>query len=63
MKVRKDITMRKEDWGFREFIEQIFALSEIVEVPGIQEARTELIKEVWQKFPAECKALGLTGVN
>ena len=55
--------MRKDDWGFREYIEQIFALSEIQEVPGIQEARTELIKEVWQKFPAECKALGLTGVN
>lgn len=55
--------MRKEDWGFREYIEQIFALSEILEVPGIQQARLELIKEVWQKFPAECKALGLTGVK
>lgn len=49
----------KETWSFEDFIEQIFALSAINEVPGIAEARKALIAEVWQKFPAECKALGL----
>lgn len=51
----------KADWKFEDFIEQIISLSAITEVPGIAEARTELLKEVWQKFPAECRALGLTG--
>lgn len=50
----------KETWSFEDFIEQIFALSAINEVPGIAEARKALLVEVWQKFPAECKALGLT---
>jgi len=53
--------MRKEDWGFKDYIEQLYALSEIIEVPGIQEAREVLIKELFQKFPVECEALGLKG--
>ena len=55
------ITMRKEDWGFKDYIEQLYALSEIIEVPGIQEAREVLIKELFQKFHVECEALGLKG--
>ena len=54
--------MRKENWGFKDYVEQLYALSEIIEVPGIVEARQALIKELFEKFPAECKALGLTGV-
>lgn len=51
----------KDNWTFDRFIDEIIHLSEISEVPGIKEARSELLKEVWQRFPAECKALGLTG--
>jgi len=47
-------------WTFVDFIEEIISLSEITEVPGIEEQRSELIKEAWRRFPGECKALGLT---
>ena len=47
-------------WTFHDFIEEIIDLSEICEVPGIKEKRSNLIKEVWKRFPIECKHLGLT---
>jgi hypothetical protein len=47
-------------WNFSAFIEEIIDLSEIIEVPGIKEKRANLIKEVWKRFPVECKQLGLT---
>ncbi len=47
-------------WTFVDFIEEIISLSEITEVPGIEEQRSDLIKEAWRRFPEECKALGLT---
>ena len=53
----------KDRWDFKRFIEEIFHLSEIDEVPGIREARNELINEVWGRFPSECRALGLTDNN
>ena len=46
-------------WTFVDFIEEIISLSEITEVPGIEEQRKELIKEVWRRFPDEAKGLGL----
>lgn len=46
-------------WTFVDFIEEIIALSEITEVPGIVEKRSELIKEAWRRFPVECEGLGL----
>lgn len=46
-------------WTFVDFIEEVIALSEITEVPGIVEKRSELIKEAWRRFPEECAALGL----
>lgn len=45
---------------FKTYLEQIFSLSEIIEVPGIKEQHNNLIKEMWHKFPVECAALGLT---
>lgn len=47
-------------WTFQDFIEEIISLSEITEVPGISGQRSQLIKEVWRRFPTECKHLGLT---
>jgi hypothetical protein len=52
--------MQKKYWRFEDYIEEIIHLSEITEVPGITEAREVLLTEVWHKFPAECRALGLT---
>ena len=46
-------------WTFVDFIEEIIALSEITEVPGIEARRGELIKEAWRRFPVECEGLGL----
>lgn len=46
-------------WTFVDFIEEIIALSEFIEVPGTAERRSDLIKEAWRRFPEECAALGL----
>lgn len=46
-------------WTFVDFIEEIISLSEIIEVPGTVERRSELITEAWRRFPQECEALGL----
>jgi hypothetical protein len=56
------MTNSKDRWDFRRFMEEVFHLSEIDEVPGIHEARNELIKEMWKRFPQDCEAIGLTGV-
>lgn len=48
------------DWTFAQFLEEIFHLSEIIEIPGVAAQKADLIKEMWGKFPNECKALGLT---
>ena len=50
--------MRK-DWTFPQYIEEIVMLSEILEIPGMKQKRTELIAEVWDRFPQECEDLGL----
>lgn len=50
----------KDYWSFERFIEEIIHLSEISEVPGIAEARDALLNDVWRKYPAECRELGLT---
>lgn len=51
--------MKRNDWTFANYIEEIVMLSEMIEVPGIKAKRSELIKEVWSKFPQECEDLGL----
>lgn len=48
------------NWTFSQFLEEIIHLSEISEIPEISKQRGDLIKEMWNKFPDECKALGLT---
>lgn len=50
--------MRK-DWTFSQYIEEIVMLSEILEIPGMKQKRTELIAEVWDRFRQECQDLGL----
>ena len=50
----------RDRWDFKRFMEEVFHLSEIDEVPGIREARVELIKEMWKRFPSECHIVGLT---
>lgn len=51
---------RTKSWQFSDFIEEIIHLSEITEVPGIEEQRALLINEVWRRFPSQCQAMGLT---
>ena len=51
--------MTRQNWSFSAYIEEIFALSEINEIHGIKQKIAELIREVWSKFPNECKDLGL----
>lgn len=51
---------RMSTWTFSDFIEEIIVLSEITEVPGVEETRSSLLLEVWRRFPDQCKAMGLT---
>lgn len=51
---------RMSTWSFSDFIEEIILLSEITEIPGVQETRSSLLLEVWRRYPAECEAMGLT---
>lgn len=49
----------KIHWTFEDYLEQIFALSAINEVPGIEEQRLALIDEIWEFYPQECVMIGL----
>lgn len=49
----------RTDWKFADYIEEIVMISEIIEIPGMKEKRSELISEVWDRFPQECEDLGL----
>jgi hypothetical protein len=51
---------RMSTWSFSDFIEEIILLSEITEVPGVDETRSRLLQEAWRRFPSECQAMGLT---
>ena len=52
--------MNTTDWSFARFLDEIFHLSEILEIPGISEARNTLILEMWKRYPQECETIGLT---
>ena len=51
--------MTRQNWSFSAYIEEIFALSEINEIPTIKAKIAELIREMWVKFPNDCKDIGL----
>ena len=51
--------MTRADWTFSQYIEEIVMISEIIEIPGMKQKRDILIKEVWERYPAECQELGL----
>jgi hypothetical protein len=53
-------TAMRNSWSFSQYVEEIITLSEIAEIPGIEESRAALITEMWAKFPNECVAIGLT---
>lgn len=50
---------QRQTWSFASYLEEIFNLSEIMEIPGIKESHAALISEMWDKFPVECQAIGL----
>jgi hypothetical protein len=60
MNKEKKMNYSKDRWDYGRYMEEILHLSEIVEVPGIREARDELVAEMWKRFPVECEAIGLT---
>lgn len=51
---------RMSTWSFSDFIEEIIVLSEVIEAPGVAETRSNLLREVWRRFPDQCQAMGLT---
>jgi len=52
--------MKRQDWAFSDYIEEIVHLCELSAVPAMAQKRDELIREVWSKFPEQCADLGLT---
>jgi hypothetical protein len=51
--------MTRQDWNFTQYMEEIFHLSEIQEIPGIASRITVLINEVWLRYPDQCEEIGL----
>lgn len=51
--------MTRDKWTFERYLDEIIHLSEIAEIPGIQAARETLIKEMWARYPQDCKDCGL----
>jgi len=51
--------MAKNSMTFEQYLQEIFHLSEIREIPGVKTAIEALIKAMWEKYPKECEAIGL----
>jgi hypothetical protein len=51
--------MAKDSMTFDQYLNEIFNLSEISEIPGVKTAIDVLIKTMWEKYPKECEAIGL----
>ena len=51
--------MTRSNWTFEQYIEEVIMLSEIAEIPGVKAKRSELIREVWNRYPDQCEDLGL----
>jgi hypothetical protein len=51
--------MAKDSMTFDQYLNEIFNLSEISEIPGVKTAIDALIKTMWEKYPKECEAIGL----
>lgn len=49
----------RTDWTFERYLDEVIHLSEISEIPGVQAARETLIKEMWARYPQDCKDIGL----
>jgi hypothetical protein len=54
-----EIDMVKNSMTFEQYLQEIFDLSEISEIPGIKAKIDTLIKLMWEKYPDECEAIGL----
>jgi hypothetical protein len=52
--------MAKNSMTFEQYLQEIFDLSEISEIPGVKTAIDALIKSMWEKYPEKCKEIGLT---
>jgi len=51
--------MAKDSMTFDQYLNEIFNLSEISEIPGVKTAIDALIKTMWEKYPKECESIGL----
>jgi hypothetical protein len=52
--------MNRTTWTFEQYLDQILSLSQICEIPEINQQRLNLIAEMWEYFPKECVMIGLT---
>ena len=53
------VTHSYDRWSFDKFLDEIIHLSEIDEIPGIPEIRQKLLRLMWEKYPKECRDMGL----
>jgi hypothetical protein len=47
--------MKRSDWKFSEYMEEIIFLAEISDVPGVDYAVQTMLTEMWAKYPRECE--------
>ena len=51
--------MKRSDWKFKDYLEEMVCICEVLEVPGMRSRLDEIREEVLRKFPVECEELGI----
>ena len=51
--------MKRSDWKFSDYLEEMVCICEVLEVPGMRSRLESIREEVLRKFPAECEEMGI----
>jgi len=51
--------MKRSDWKFKDYLEEMACICEVLEVPGMRSRLESIREEVLRKFPVECEELGI----
>ena len=53
----------RENWNFNDYYEELIYLDEMLEIPGVEDARMTIMVEVWEKYPEQCEENGFWNPN
>jgi hypothetical protein len=51
--------MKRSDWKFSDYVEEMVCIAEILEIPGFREKLRLIVAEALEKFPDECEEMGI----